>query len=86
MTTDIYAIIAAAKRFERADAALVCDVPESGVALMLLSAHSIAMAEALARIAEFAEQGGMCEPDHPSREAEIARDCLDKIVKEANRG
>ena len=80
--SDIHAIIAAAKH------------AQFGTSLdqriynneILLRNHAIAMAEALARIAEFAEQGGMCEPDHPSREAEIARDCLDKIVKEANRG
>lgn len=79
--SDIHAIIAAAKRVGTAD-----ERREDIAAFLTLMNGKIAMAEALARIAEFTEQGGMCEPDYPSREAEIARDCLDKIVKEANRG
>lgn len=49
----------------------------------VLAAYAIAMAETLAKIAEFTEPGGMCEPDGPTPEARLADACLDKIVKGA---
>lgn len=69
--TDIHAIIAAAKRRGG-----IAD-REPTFARSALYDHAIAMAEALARIAD-----GVCYQEMP----EIARECLDRIVKEANRG
>lgn len=69
--TDIDAIIAAAKRWGgSAETA-----PDK--ARDLLRQHAIDMAEALARIRD---KGLAVDAET------IARDCLDKIVKEANRG
>lgn len=75
MTDDIHAIIAVAKRTSHRDShsmdKLLCD-------------HAIAMAEALARIAYQTLDLNPAVPWEYPRD--IARDCLDKIVKEANRG
>lgn len=52
----------------------------------VLCDHAIRMAEALQLISKFKRQGGMCEPDSPSREAEIARDALAAVERDFNQG
>lgn len=76
--SDIHAIIAAAKRWGgSAETA-----PDK--ARDTLRQHAIVMAEALARIATQSIASDRGPPwEYPS---DIARVCLDKIVKEANRG
>lgn len=75
MTTDIHAIIAAAKRFEHCDVTNCCNDPEGGKSLMLLSGHCIAMAEALANIKD----------NGCPRDAFVANRVLSQIVEEAKR-
>lgn len=70
--TDIHAIIAAAKRELTDD-----EQPADWQATLTLHRNAIAMAEALARIRD---KGLAVDAET------IARDCLDRIVKEANRG
>ena len=84
--TDIHTIIAAAKRFEHCDVTNCCNDPEGGKALMLLSGYCIAMAEALARIAQTRIYAATYESAILDMEAlqDIARECLERIVKEAN--
>lgn len=75
--TDIHAIIAAAKRWREVGG------PSAVVeysAWRLLQDHAIAMAEALVSADRFLAEGRSADA------ALVIGDCLDKIVKEANRG
>lgn len=80
MTDDIHAIIAAAKRWDDPDDTSV-EWHTVQHPMDLLADHAIAMAEALARIATQSIGSDRGPPwDYP---CDIARECLDKIVREA---
>lgn len=70
---DIHAIIAVAKRFRTGNEAAA-----ERAAMLALEDHAIAMAEALTRIAG--------TDVTPLERKLIAIECLDRIVKETNRG